>query len=172
MSENLCVGHFRNGEEVPHCESDEAWILAARNELPAWCYCDGDAQSETHYGRLYNWFAVTDPRGLVPEGWAMLGREELLDWVRSEGEIALPGYRTVDLIRVNSPRTKICDRVEFLRRGVFGYWWLPTEYPKYNKLKGEMAYRSQQQPPELNSGFYFMEKGNGLSVRCRQIWQR
>ena len=166
MSMNLSVGHFRNGEEIPHCESDEDWIAAANNALPAWCHCDGDAQNGANYGRLYNWFAVTDPRGLVPDGWAMLGREELLDWVRSEGETALPGIRTVNLIRVNSPKTKTNDHVEFLRRDVFGYWWLPTEYPKYNNLKGDIAYRSSQQPLELNSGLYFMEKGNGLSVRC------
>lgn len=167
MIMNLNVSYFRSGEEIPHCESDEDWIWAARNAKPAWCYYDGDAQNDAQYGRLYNWFAVTDPRGLVPKGWAMLGREELLDWVHSVGEVALPGYRTVDLIRVNSPKTKTNDRVEFLRRDVVGYWWLPTEYPKYNNLKGDIAYRSLQQPLELNSGLYFMDKGNGVSVRCR-----
>ena len=168
MSMNLRVGHFRNGEEIPHCESDEDWIAAAYNAQPAWCHCDGDSQNDAHYGRLYNWFAVTDPRGLVPEGWAMLGREELLDWVRSEGETALPGYRTVDLITVNSPKTKTSDRAEFLRKDAFGYWWLPTEDLGNDHPKGYSVYCSSRQPLELNSGLFFMEKGNGLSVRCRR----
>ncbi len=167
MSKNLCIGHFRNGDIIPHCESEEDWIEAARNAQPAWCHCDGDVLNDSRYGRLYNWFAVTDPRGLIPKGWTMLDHQELLDWVRCEGEVALPGYRTVELIRVNSPKTKTTDRAEFLRKDACGYWWLPSEYPKYNRLMGDMAYRSLQEPLELNSGLYFMEKGNGLSVRCR-----
>jgi hypothetical protein len=78
----------------------------------------------------------------------------------------LAGIRTVDLIRVVTTNKIMNDRVEFLRLGQVGYWWLPSEYPKYQRLKGDMAYRSNQIHMALNSGIFFAEKGNGLSVRC------
>lgn len=166
MSFNLCVSHFRNGDEIPHCETDEEWIAAAKNQQPAWCSCNGDSKNDNDYGRLYNWFAVTDSRGLVPKGYRMLNRNNLLDFVRGDAEMQLAGIRTVDLIHVVTTNKIMNDRVEFLRLGQVGYWWLPSEYPKYQRLKGDMAYRSNQIPIALNSGFYFAEKGNGLSVRC------
>jgi hypothetical protein len=67
---------------------------------------------------------------------------------------------------VVSKNKEMNDRVEFLRFDLVGYWWLPTEYPKYQRLKADMAYRSTQIPTALNSGIFFAEKGNGLSVRC------
>ena len=166
MSFNLCVSMFRNGEEIPHCENDEEWIAAARNQQPAWCSCDGNSNNDNEYGRLYNWFAVTDSRGLVPTGCLMMDHDNLLNFVRSDAEIKLSGIRTVDLIRVVSTNKEMNDRVEFLRLDLVGYWWLPTEYPKYQRLKADMAYRSTQIPTALNSGIFFAEKGNGLSVRC------
>jgi uncharacterized protein (TIGR02145 family) len=36
---------------------------------PAWCYYDNDPAKGEKYGKLYNWYAVLDPRGLAPEGW-------------------------------------------------------------------------------------------------------
>ena len=35
----------------------------------AWCYFDNDASNGTKYGKLYNWYAVNDPRGLAPNGY-------------------------------------------------------------------------------------------------------
>ena len=67
-----------------------------------------------------------------------------------------------------SPKTKTSDRVEFLRKDTYGYWWSPTEDLEYNHPKGYSVYCSSRQPLELNSGLFFMEKGNGLSVRCRR----
>jgi hypothetical protein len=96
----------------------------------------------------------------------MLNRKNLLDFVRGDAEMQLAGIRTVDLIRVVTKNKKMNDRVEFLRLDLVGYWWLPTEYPKYQRLNADMAYRSTQSPTALNSGIFFAEKGNGLSVRC------
>ena len=35
----------------------------------AWCWFNNDSANYHHFGRLYNRYAVNDPRGLVPEGW-------------------------------------------------------------------------------------------------------
>jgi uncharacterized protein (TIGR02145 family) len=69
MTGNLDVVHFRNGDLIPEAKTDEEWIAAGEKGLPAWCCYDNDTANREKYGKLYNWFAVNDPRGLTPEGW-------------------------------------------------------------------------------------------------------
>lgn len=66
MSKNLDVAYYRNGDEIPHITDPEEW---ANLTSGAWCYYDNDPDNGDIYGKLYNWYAVTDPRGLAPEGW-------------------------------------------------------------------------------------------------------
>jgi uncharacterized protein (TIGR02145 family) len=69
MSENLNVDKFRNGDLIPEAKTDAEWKRAGENKQPAWCYYQNDPKNGTIYGKLYNWFAVSDSRGLAPEGW-------------------------------------------------------------------------------------------------------
>jgi uncharacterized protein (TIGR02145 family) len=68
MTRNLDVDRFRNGDLIPHIESDEEWEKAGRNGQPAWCYYKNSPENGKKYGKLYNWYAVNDPRRLAPEG--------------------------------------------------------------------------------------------------------
>lgn len=77
MASNLNVDTFRNGDPIPHAQTDEEWERAGEEEKPAWCYYNNDPANGRTYGRLYNWYAVTDPRGLAPEGWQIPSDE---DW--------------------------------------------------------------------------------------------
>jgi uncharacterized protein (TIGR02145 family) len=74
---NLNVSHFRNGDEIPQAQSPEEWAKAALDKKPAWCYYENDLQNGRKYGKLYNWYAVNDPRGLAPAGWHITINE---DW--------------------------------------------------------------------------------------------
>jgi uncharacterized protein (TIGR02145 family) len=76
MTRNLDVDRFRNGDLIPHVESEEEWEKAGRNGQPAWCYYDNDPENGKKYGKLYNWYAVNDPRGLAPEGWYVPSDDE------------------------------------------------------------------------------------------------
>jgi uncharacterized protein (TIGR02145 family) len=68
MTRNLEVDRFRNGDLIPHIESKEEWEEARENGQPAWCYYDNDPEKGKKNGKLYNWYAVNDSRGLTPEG--------------------------------------------------------------------------------------------------------
>ncbi|MEI8193686.1 MAG: fibrobacter succinogenes major paralogous domain-containing protein [Flavobacteriia bacterium] len=68
-TKNLDVSTFRNGDVIPQASTDEAWEAARKNKQPAWCYYDNDPKNGTKYGKLYNWYAVNDPRGLAPAGY-------------------------------------------------------------------------------------------------------
>lgn len=69
MAENLNVKHFRNGDLIPEARSAEDWQKANENKLPTWCYYNNDPINGEKYGKLYNFYAVIDPRGLAPIGW-------------------------------------------------------------------------------------------------------
>jgi uncharacterized protein (TIGR02145 family) len=69
MTKNLDVSTFRNGDPIPEAKTDEEWAKAGENKQPAWCYYDNDPANGAKYGKLYNWYAVNDPRGLAPVGY-------------------------------------------------------------------------------------------------------
>ncbi|EAT58109.1 fibrobacter succinogenes major paralogous domain-containing protein [Chlorobium ferrooxidans] len=63
---NLDVAHYRNGDAIPEVKDPEAWALL---KTGAWCYNSNRLEHGKIYGKLYNWYAVKDPRGLAPKGW-------------------------------------------------------------------------------------------------------
>lgn len=68
MAENLNVDKFRNGDPIPEAKTDAEWKLAGDKKQPAWCYYNNDPSNAQKYGKLYNWYAATDPRGIAPDG--------------------------------------------------------------------------------------------------------
>lgn len=76
---NLDVNKFNNGDEIPEAKTNEEWNLASKNKTSAWCYYDNDNKNGLKYGKLYNWYAITDPRGIAPKGWHVPSKEE---WIK------------------------------------------------------------------------------------------
>jgi uncharacterized protein (TIGR02145 family) len=66
-NKNLSVARYRNGDPIPQVTDATQW----RNlTTGAWCWYNNDSAAyAATYGRLYNWYAVNDPRGLAPQGW-------------------------------------------------------------------------------------------------------
>ncbi len=73
MAENLNVTQYRNGDPIPEVQDKEEWDNLTTG---AWCWYENNSANGTTYGRLYNWFAVNDPRGLAPEGWHIPSSDE------------------------------------------------------------------------------------------------
>lgn len=69
MTNNLNVDKFRNGDPIPEAKTNAEWVEAGKKKQPAWCYYDNDPSNGTKYGKLYNWYAVNDSRGLAPKGY-------------------------------------------------------------------------------------------------------
>lgn len=69
MTKNLNVSTFRNGDLIPQAKTAEEWNNSGINKKPAWCYYENNSNNGTKYGKLYNWHAVNDPRGLAPVGY-------------------------------------------------------------------------------------------------------
>jgi len=173
MQENLNVDRFRNGELIPHAKTTEEWVLAGNNKQAAWCYYDNDPENGKLYGKLYNWYAVNDPRGLAPEGWHVpsdkewdvlinyLGGKELAGikmknttgWYNNgngnnkSGFTGLPGSDRISSGRFNSVDSSSC-------------WWSSTEYDAYFAWFRFLNYNNG------NVFRFYNGKGRGFSVRC------
>lgn len=81
MTKNLNVSNYRNGDEIYHARTAEDWKRAGEQGIGAWCYYDNAAGLGAIYGKLYNWYAVNDPRGLAPRGWRVPSDD---DWQELE----------------------------------------------------------------------------------------
>lgn len=66
MVKNLDVTTYRNGDVIPEVTDPTAWASLTTG---AWCYYNNDPANGSIYGKMYNWYALNDPRGLAPIGW-------------------------------------------------------------------------------------------------------
>jgi len=172
MTRNLNVSKYRNGDLIPQVTDPTQWQNLTTG---AWCYYDNNAANGAVYGKLYNWFAVNDPRGLAPAGWHVpsiaeytlltnfLGGEDIAGnkmkattgWIpysgvtssNSSGFTGLPGgYRNGD--------------ATFAAVGYAGYWWCSTE----NKTTFAWGHALYYINGYLDT--YNYNKTDGFSMRC------
>ncbi|MCO5252171.1 MAG: fibrobacter succinogenes major paralogous domain-containing protein [Candidatus Kapabacteria bacterium] len=78
MTRNLDVSHYRNGDKIPQVQDPQEWDKLTTG---AWCYLHNDPKNVELYGKLYNFWAVNDPRGLAPVGWRVPSDD---DWKELE----------------------------------------------------------------------------------------
>jgi uncharacterized protein (TIGR02145 family) len=91
FAENLKTTHYNNGDLI--FEVNESPGFVAVNE-GAWCYFDYNPQYNCPYGKLYNWQAASDPRGLCPVGWHV---STLSDWQELVAEVDSISIDTLNL---------------------------------------------------------------------------
>ncbi|NOU18566.1 MAG: hypothetical protein HOO91_13505 [Bacteroidales bacterium] len=68
IAENLRTTKYRNGEAIPNVTGNAEWASLTTG---AYCYYNNtkDIDSIATFGGLYNWYTVSDSRGLAPKGW-------------------------------------------------------------------------------------------------------
>jgi uncharacterized protein (TIGR02145 family) len=66
MAENLRTTTYANGDPIPNVTDNAAWTQLTTG---AWAHYQNNAIYENPYGKLYNWYAVADPRNVCPTGW-------------------------------------------------------------------------------------------------------
>jgi uncharacterized protein (TIGR02145 family) len=132
---NLDVDKYRDGTPIPQVQDPTAW---ANLTTGAWCYYNN---ADTNcYGKLYNWFAVNDPRGLAPAGYHVPTKTE---WDTLEAFLPAPeggSLKEVGTTNWNSPNALATNSTGFTAlpsgtrdeagnfdwEGDFGNWWTAT----------------------------------------------
>ena len=78
MNKNLDVETFRNGDKIPEAKSLADWEKFSLTGTPCYSYYNVDPANGKTHGKIYNGYAVLDPRGLAPKGWHIATENE---WV-------------------------------------------------------------------------------------------
>jgi uncharacterized protein (TIGR02145 family) len=66
MAENLRTTKYANGDPIPNVTDNTQWSSLSTG---AWAHYNNDSQYENPYGKLYNWYTVSDQRNVCPIGW-------------------------------------------------------------------------------------------------------
>jgi uncharacterized protein (TIGR02145 family) len=172
MAENLNVDRFRNGDPIKEITSNEEWVQAGKNGTPGWCYYNNDPANGLKYGKLYNWHAVNDPRGLAPEGWHVPSTEECKTLINQQGGFGQAG------LKMKSSDTwyggggynkdgfnglaggRRGKNGNFSSLGVYFFWWTSS---KYNNEGADYCYLEKSKD---SVKIELMYNERGFSVRC------
>jgi uncharacterized protein (TIGR02145 family) len=137
---NLNVSTFRNGDSIPEAKTNKEWVTAGESGKPAWCNYNNNPSYGLKYGKLYNWYAVNDPRGLAPAGWTLSSDDDwanLIYFLGGQTEAGKKMKSTSGWSESNNGTNESGFtalpggyRVEnglFLNIGSIGTWWSSTE---------------------------------------------
>ncbi len=166
MAENLNVDKFRNGDPIPEAKTTEEWLSANKNKLPAWCYYNNNPKVGEKYGKLYNFYAIEDSRGLAPIGWHILGKNDWGYLLSVDDVSKLKNTNGWEINGNNSlgfsflPGGLRCGNGIFMLNGINGFLWSSEE--EYSKTGG--AYYILNSYKQFFS--FGITRGEGFSVRC------
>lgn len=73
---NLNTSKFANGENIPQAKTADEWQKAGQEVKPVWAYYNFIQENGKKYGKIYNWYAVNDKRGLAPKGYKIPSNDE------------------------------------------------------------------------------------------------
>ena len=137
---NLDVTTFRNGDPIPQVTDPAVWPFL---NTPAWCYYNNDPATGAIYGKLYNWHAVRDPRGLAPAGYHIPTKDEWTTLITYLGGSSVAGgkMKSTGTTLWSSPNTDATNSSCFTGfpggtrtlngsssdLGNWGYFWTSTE---------------------------------------------
>jgi uncharacterized protein (TIGR02145 family) len=148
MRKNLAVSKYRNGDPISNLSNDMSWTNTTSG---GFCVYNNDISNNQVYGKLYNWYAVEDARGLCPVGWRVPNEQDwaslinYLDPASQGGNIGLVGVGNAGGMMKSS--------------GIFaesdGHWDFPnfagTDSSGFNGLPAGIRLGSNGYFRELNS---------------------
>jgi uncharacterized protein (TIGR02145 family) len=144
MAENLNTSIYRNGDAIITGLSNGPWATTFSG---AWAYYSDDASYACPHGKLYNWYACSDPRGVCPVGWHIPSSDEwnvLINFLggplaggkmKSVGTLSSTGvWASPNTDATNSSGfsatpggTRLSGAGGYSFWGYTGYWWSITE---------------------------------------------
>ena len=175
-TQNLDVDQFSNGDKIPEAKSQEEWISAMKSKKPAWCYYYNDAKNGVMSGKLYNWYAVSDARGLAPSGWHVPTDDEWTTLVKFLGDDksleekikSTEGWKNDENGKNTSGLSLVPGGYRYSNgffdpTGSSAYYWSASID---NQLKGDSIALGRSLGFDGSFQTYWLSKGLGLSVRC------
>ncbi len=172
MQQNLAVTKYRNGDPIPTGLSNTSWQNTTSG---AYAIFNNVAANNTTYGKLYNWYAVNDSRGLCPTGWHVPSDGEWTTLETSLGGSSVAGGKMKSTTGWNAPNTGATNESGFTALpggyrnvvgtsyngiGNYGFCWSSTENNSGNAWNRILGYSISFVNRASNN------KPDGFSVRC------
>ena len=158
--------YYRNGDAIPQITDEAEWEATTDG---AWCYYENNTANGVEYGKLYNWYAVNDPRGLGPEGWRLPTEAELYNLGTYAGggnalkEIGTEHWTTANgtddfgFTALGAGRRRYTGAYEYLK--TYAYYWTSEEYDT------DEAYYARIQDASNTFNTDKIDKNTGFSIR-------
>ena len=73
---NLDTTKYRDGTLIPQASSSAQFVAYGTAGTGSWCYANYDPANNATYGKLYNWYAVNDTRGIGPTNYTVPSHSE------------------------------------------------------------------------------------------------
>lgn len=169
-AENLRVARYSNGDSISHLTDKDRW---AATTAGAYCYYHNLPRMDTLYGKLYNWYAVTDPRGLCPKGWHVptdkdwkaleeyAGGRDKAGAIKSLRSWDPPNGGATDLNGFGALAGGLCNFYgSYNAIGTFGYYWTSSSTGMGTGIFRKLTCYN----PKLGRDDVF--KQTGFSCRC------
>jgi uncharacterized protein (TIGR02145 family) len=178
MVENLRATDYRNGDPISNVTDNSQWSSLTSG---AWVHHNNDSQYDNPFGKLYNWYAVNDPRNVCPAGWHVPtdGEWTVLTDYLGGASVAGGKMKSTGTLSWQSPNTGATNESGFsalpggartldgqfpvfgvLSFGYSGRWWSSTEQSTGNALGRSAEY------DDGAASSVFTSKVSGFSVRC------
>jgi len=178
MAENLKTTKYRNGDAITNITDNTAWSVAT---LGAWCDYNNDVNNGTKFGKLYNWYALSNIPEIAPVGWHVATDIEWASLMNISGGAAVAGgkLKETGLTNWKTPNSSATNESGFTALpggyrhygGTFydvnlnytgnnGYWWSSTQFSAGWSFSRTLSYSS-------GATYQGTEpKRSGFSVRC------
>lgn len=156
---NLRVFKFRNGDIIPIVQGDKQW-----SEMTSAAMCINPDNGECYY----NWYAVSDPRGLAPKGFHVPSDEEWQQLIDECGGEETAGGALKSTLKWNGageikgfnalPAGSRYYSGFFFNMGHYAGWWSSFS-------SGSFAFSRNLSSGLSEVGRYLDDPRSGLSVR-------
>ena len=167
--ENLKTSKYANGVVIENVPTAGDWGLRTTG---AWVYYDNDVNNDIIYGKLYNWYAVSDVRGLCPTGSRVATDADWTSLTALYGNDAAAGneLKVTTLWKIPNSNTNLSGfgavpgggrgGLNFGDLNNKGFWWTSTPFDASSSYVRRLEF-------DLDTVTRFAENDKfGFSVRC------
>jgi uncharacterized protein (TIGR02145 family) len=173
FKENLKTTKYANGTDISNVTDNASWFNLVSGQ-GAWANYANDGSNDAIYGKLYNWYAVTDVKGLCPTGWHVATDSDWTSLTANYGLDAAAGneLKSTTLWTIGNANTNISGFGAIPGGGRSpggfgdinnkGFWWTSTPDPSDTDKAyvRSMQYNFDTVLRNTESNKY------GFSVRC------
>ena len=169
FKENLKTTKYANGDSIENVPTAGDWGLRTSG---AWAYYNNDVNNNSSFGKLYNWYAVTDVKGLCPTGWHVATDADWTSLTANYGTDAAAGNELKAITTWTTPNSNTNSSgfgalpgggrggLDFGDLNNKGFWWTSTLFDASSSYARRLEYNTDTVIRYSENNKY------GFSVRC------